>query len=85
LNILVIGLGQCGARLADEFARQHARARSKRGPQHHQRGYAVSADMEDLVGLTDIESNYKHRILPGRRYPEGAGGYKGDTNWALSS
>ncbi len=63
MNILVIGLGQCGARLADEFARLHARARSKRGLSIINGSYAVSADMEDLVGLTDIEPDYRHRIL----------------------
>ena len=63
MNIQVIGIGQCGARLADEFYRQHIRAKNKRGLNIVNGAYAVSTDMEDLVGLTDIATDYKHRML----------------------
>ena len=31
MKLMVIGLGQCGSRVADEFARLGQRARSERG------------------------------------------------------
>jgi len=31
MKLVVIGLGQCGGRIADEFARLNARARIQRG------------------------------------------------------
>ncbi len=77
MKIQVIGLGQCGAKIADEFRRAHSRAKSKRGLSIINGAYAVSTDMEDLIELTDIEADYKHRILLAADALKGLG-VKGD-------
>ena len=63
MKILVIGMGQCGGRIADEFSRQNQRAKSKRGIEIITGAFAVSTDTADLIGLTSIKADYKHRIL----------------------
>jgi cell division GTPase FtsZ len=63
MKILVIGMGQCGGRIADEFNRQNQRAKSKRGIEIITGAFAVSTDTADLIGLTSIKADYKHRIL----------------------
>lgn len=73
MKLLVIGCGQCGGRVADEFARQNKMA-------HHQRGLniitgalAVNTDVADLSGLAYIKPDYKHRILIGGQKTGGHG------------
>jgi len=73
MKLVVIGFGQCGCRIADEFAKLNNRA-------HHERHidicpgvFAVNTDGADLSGLTTIKSDYQHRILIGTRKTGGHG------------
>ncbi len=73
MRLVVIGFGQCGGRIADEFARLNARARSIRGLHIITGSYAVNTDIADLSGLHTIKANYDHRILIGSRKTGGHG------------
>jgi cell division GTPase FtsZ len=73
MKLVVIGFGQCGGRMADEFARLNGRARSYRGIEIITGTYAVNTDAADLSGLSTIQSDYKHRILIGGRKTGGHG------------
>ena len=73
MKLVVIGLGQCGGRIADEFARMNRRAQSERRVQVITGAYAVNTDEADLSGLTTISSDYQHRILLGGRKTTGHG------------
>ena len=73
MKLVVVGLGQCGGRIADEFARLHKRARAMRGLDIITGVYAVNTDVADLSGLVTIKSNYEHRILIGSRKTGGHG------------
>lgn len=73
MKILVIGLGQCGSRIADEFNRLNDRAKSRRGLEIINGVFAVSADTSDLIDLTSIKMDYKHRILVGAERLKGLG------------
>ena len=73
MKLVVIGFGQCGGRVADEFARLNARARSYRGIEIVTGAFAVNSDSADLSGLQVIKSDYKHRILIGGRRTGGHG------------
>jgi len=73
MKLVVIGFGQCGGRMADEFARLNGRARSYRGIEIITGAYAVNTDAADLSGLSTIRSDYKHRILIGGRKTGGHG------------
>ena len=73
MRLVVIGFGQCGGRIADEFARLNAKARSIRGLHIITGSYAVNTDIADLSGLHTIKANYDHRILIGSRKTGGHG------------
>ena len=73
MKLVVIGFGQCGCRVADEFARLNSRARSQRGIEITPGVFAVNTDSADLSGLTSIKSDYRHRILIGGRKAGGHG------------
>jgi cell division GTPase FtsZ len=73
MKLLVIGFGQCGCRVADEFARLNTRARRQRGIEITPGVFAVNTDSADLSGLTAIKSHYRHRILIGGRKTGGHG------------
>ncbi|MFC2066400.1 tubulin/FtsZ family protein [Chloroflexota bacterium] len=73
MKLVVIGFGQCGGRIADEFARLNGRAHSQRGVDIITGAYAVNTDIADLSGLTTIRPNYQHRILVGSRKTGGHG------------
>jgi cell division GTPase FtsZ len=73
MRLVVIGFGQCGGRIADEFARLSARARSTRGLNIVTGCYAVNTDIADLSGLRTIKANYDNRILIGSRKTGGHG------------
>ncbi len=73
MKLVVIGLGQCGGRIADEFARLNQRARSRRGITIINGTFAVNTDAADLSGLTSIHKGHKHRILIGGRKTGGHG------------
>jgi len=73
VKLLVIGLGQCGGRIADEFARLNRRARVQRGVDIITDTFAVNTDIADLSGLSFIKSDYQHRILIGGQKTSGHG------------
>ena len=73
MKLIVIGLGQCGGRIADEFARLNGKARSQRGIEIVIGAYAVNTDIADLSGLSRIKPDYEHRILIGGRKTGGHG------------
>ncbi len=73
MKLIVVGFGQCGGRIADEFARLNSRARSLRGIEIITGAFAVNTDMADLSGLRAIKPNFKHRVLIGSRKTGGHG------------
>ena len=73
MKLVVAGFGQCGGRIADEFARMNRKARSQRGIEIITGAFAVNTDAADLSGLTNIKRGYQHRILIGSRKTGGHG------------
>ncbi|MCK5711154.1 MAG: hypothetical protein KAI25_00400, partial [Hyphomicrobiaceae bacterium] len=73
MKLVVIGFGQCGGRIADEFARLNDRARRERKIEIIPGTFAVNTDAADLSGLRSIASDYQHRILIGGRKTGGHG------------
>lgn len=73
MKLLVIGLGQCGGRIADRFTRLNKRAHALRGIDILADAFAVNTDVADLSGLRTIKSDYKHRILIGGQRANGHG------------
>jgi len=73
MKLVVIGFGQCGGRIADEFARLNRRARAQRGIEIIPGAFAVNTDAADLSGLSTIKADYRHRILIGGRKTGGHG------------
>ena len=73
MKLVVIGLGQCGSRIADEFARLNGRARRERRIEIITDAFAVNTDLADLSGLSSLRSDFKHRILIGGRKTSGHG------------
>jgi cell division GTPase FtsZ len=73
MKLVVVGFGQCGGRIADEFARLNIRARSLRRLDIVTGAYAVNTDIADLSGLHAIKANYQNRILIGSRKTGGHG------------
>ena len=73
MKLVVIGLGQCGGRIADEFARLNMRARQTRGMDVLMDAFAVNSDTTDLTGITTIKADHHHRILIGAELTRGHG------------
>jgi cell division GTPase FtsZ len=73
MKLLVIGLGQCGCRIADEFANLNKISRTQRGIEIVPAAFAVNTDAADLSGLKYIKPDYNHRILIGGRKTNGHG------------
>jgi cell division GTPase FtsZ len=73
MKLVVIGLGQCGGRVADEFARMGKDASRHRGIEIITGAFAVNTDEADLTGLRTIKTDYQHRILLGGRKTGGHG------------
>ena len=73
MKLLVIGCGQCGGRIADEFARLNGRARGQRGIDIITNTIAVNTDIADLTGLSFIKPDFQHRILIGGQKTGGHG------------
>ena len=73
MKLVVIGLGQCGGRIADEFARLNRKAMSQRGIEIVTGAFAVNTDIADLSGLSRVKADYQHRILIGGRKTGGHG------------
>lgn len=73
MKLTVIGLGQCGCRIADQFARLNLKARSERKATIAPTVIAVNTDQADLTGLRYIKNDYRHRVLLGLRQTLGHG------------
>ncbi|MFH1032798.1 MAG: tubulin/FtsZ family protein [Chloroflexota bacterium] len=73
MKLVVVGFGQCGGKIADEFSRLNARARLHRRIHVLDDIFAVNTDTCDLSTLTNISSDYQHRILMGNRRTAGHG------------
>lgn len=73
MKLTVVGFGQCGGRIADEFARLNGRARGLRGLDIISGAYAVNTDLADLSGLHTIKSDHGHRIVIGNKKTGGHG------------
>jgi cell division GTPase FtsZ len=73
MKLVVVGLGQCGGRIADEFARLNSRAKARRGMTIITGCFAVNTDAADLSGLSTISNDHHHRILIGGRKTGGHG------------
>ncbi len=73
MKFVVVGFGQCGNRIADEFARLNKRARGQRGIEITPGVFAVNTDAADLSGLYTIKPDYQHRILIGGEKTRGHG------------
>jgi len=73
MKVTVIGFGQCGGKIADEFVRINRTAINQRGIEICPGIYAVNTDSADLVGLHHIKADYKHRILIGGNKTGGHG------------
>jgi tubulin-like protein CetZ len=65
MKLMIIGLGQCGNRIADEFARLGNRARRERGVKVITDAFAVDTDASALGGLQFIKSHPDKRIVIG--------------------
>jgi cell division GTPase FtsZ len=73
MKLVVVGFGQCGGRIADEFARLNKRARGLRGLNIITGAYAVNTDLADLSGLHTIKPNFSQRIVIGKKKTGGHG------------
>ncbi|MGD1120254.1 MAG: tubulin/FtsZ family protein [Dehalococcoidales bacterium] len=73
MKLVVVGLGQCGGRIADVFSELNGRARSRRGMTIITGCFAVNTDAADLSGLSNIGNDHHHRILIGGRKTGGHG------------
>ncbi len=76
MKITVIGVGQCGSQIADQFARLNRRARSQRGLTIVPDAFAVNTGIAELERVQHIPSDYRHRILIGGGRTRGHGAAK---------
>ncbi|MFC1914892.1 cell division protein FtsZ [Chloroflexota bacterium] len=76
MKLITIGLGQCGNRIADEFARLGNRAKRERGANVITDAFAVDTDASAMGGLQFIKSHHDRRIVVGetRTRSHGTGG-----------
>jgi len=76
MKLMIIGLGGCGNRIADEFARLGKRAQRERGAKVVTDAFAVDTDASAMAGLQFIRSHKDHRIVIGeaRTKSHGTGG-----------
>ena len=73
MKLVVVGFGQCGGKIADEFSRLNGRARLRRRIHIVDDIFAVNTDTCDLSALTNVPTDYTHRILIGNRRTAGHG------------
>ena len=76
MKLVVIGFGQCGGRLADEFVRLGRRAHAQRSIEIITDAFALNSDTADLRCLHNIKSDSHHRILIGVEKTRGHGAAK---------
>ena len=73
MKLVVIGIGQCGGRIADEFARLQARAMEFRRLEIILDTFAVNTDAADMASIRSIRNDYQHKILAGAGKTRGNG------------
>ncbi|MDD4230816.1 MAG: tubulin/FtsZ family protein [Dehalococcoidales bacterium] len=73
MKLVVIGIGQCGGRIADEFARIQARAMEFRRLEIILDTFAVNTDAADMASIRSIRNDYQHKILAGAGKTRGHG------------
>ena len=73
MKLIVIGVGQCGGRIADEFARVQARAMEFRRLEIILDAFAVNTDATDMASIRSIRNDYQHKILAGAGKTRGHG------------
>ena len=73
MKLAIVGLGQCGGRIADEFARMQMRSRGLRGIDIIVEAIAVNTDAADLSGISSIKADSNHRLLIGASATRGHG------------
>ncbi len=73
MKLLIIGCGQCGGRLADEFALMNKKAKVQGGFSVLTNVLAVNTDVADLSGLQNIKADFHHRVLIGTKKTGGHG------------
>ena len=73
MKLVVVGFGQCGGYIADEFARLNKKARRQRRINIVLDALAVDSDASTLAGLNTIKSDYQHRVLIGGSRMKGDG------------
>ncbi|MCX8127057.1 MAG: cell division protein FtsZ, partial [Dehalococcoidia bacterium] len=73
MKLLVVGLGACGGRIADQFARLGKRAKTERGIDFLIDVFAVDTDAASLDALTTIKPDAEHRIIIGGTKAAGGG------------
>lgn len=65
MKLLVIGCGQCGGRISDQFAKLNRRSRSERDLDIITSVIAVNTDVADLSGLNSVKKDPVHRLMIG--------------------
>jgi len=73
MKLMVVGFGQCGNRIADEFARLNRRAQRYRGVEIISGALAVDTDTAALGGLQTIKPDHGQRIVIGEAQTRGDG------------
>lgn len=73
MKLAVIGLGQCGCQIADEFAVLNETARSERKLNIITAAFAVDTDAASLEDLPHLSKRYQSRIRIGGRESAGHG------------
>ena len=65
MKLVVLGFGQCGGKVADEFSQLNKEALFYRNLAIITDVFAVNTDAADLESLSSIKSDPRHRILIG--------------------
>ena len=73
MKILVVGMGECGGRIADEFNRLNRKAKVLRGNDIVTGTFAIDTDTSALSELKAVRVDYRHRILLGVQEYRGRG------------
>lgn len=73
MKLLVAGLGCCGGRIADQFARLGKRAKTERGIDFLVDVFAIDTDVVALDALGTIKPDADHRIIIGGTKASGGG------------
>jgi cell division GTPase FtsZ len=66
MKLVVVGFGQCGGKVAEEFTRLNNSMFSRR-VEIVTDVFAVNTDVADLDSLSNIRTDHRHRILIGNR------------------